>query len=476
MNVNIAGKEFNIGRKKSVIDRIHMESIGILNVLDIEDAFAVPRQTGEITAELAAKIYSASPWVYAATRIIATALASVPLRVYRVAPNSEIEEVKRGYPYVVLDFVNPQMTKSQLMEYTASWLTLNGNAYWAIEETPKGYEGYSSFSIYPLNPKYTFPVPSSDIGEAGVIYRIAGYRIFIPASRLVHFKNFSPHDYWYGHSGLNPLNTDMQVERFGKRQMANFFSHAAVVSGVLNISQDIHEDEVRKLKKEFYAQYGGARNAYRVMVLTNGMTYDPLKANMADFQTVPVLQSSLESHSTVLGVPIAVLYGKTERGEKVIEVEALMWKKTIIPLGKLIAETITKNLALPISPKGQYTDNLIVDFDYTNVEALRTQDLDRTRVEVASVLAGLTSPNDVRQGRGRPHWTGKSAEFGDMATPVYNAEQAASLATAKTSASMGLPGSQGGRDQSANGEAQMADTTGQRNMTMAGVIKDLLRE
>ena len=458
----------NIGRDNSIdkgqIDRVHLESVvGSANAYGSTGSTManalLTAQTGEVTARIAADIYTKSPYVYAATKLIASQLSSVPLRVYTKNADGHKKEKTTGYPYIILDWVNPQMTRYQLLEHTISWLILNGNAWWSIEETVEDLKGKSQFSIYPLNPKFCYPVPSAEYGEAGVIYQVSSDKIFIPNSKLVHFKTFSSNDYWHGQTGLNALRTDIEIERFAKKQQANFFSQAAVISGVLTVPQDIDDEEILKLKREFYAQYGGARNAYRVMVLKGGMEYDAYRANMGDFHTVPILEQNLEIHAIVMGVPVPLLTGHSDKGQKLVEAEALMWKKTIMPLGMLIEQTITKHLV----PDNK--TNMVVEFDYTDVEALRLLDLDRMRVEVAGVITGIYKPNEVRLGRDMVAWDGESAEFGDMATPVYLAQQAASTAQAKASASLSLPGSQGGRDQSANGEAQMADTTAQRSVT-----------
>lgn len=463
--MNLFGRTLFAKREKvkGLVDRVHFNSVALLDGADLSVAEAFPGQQTTMKADYASLVYNQSPYVNAAIRIIAGSLSSVPLNVYmKERTGSQKKPKLTGEPQNLLNWVNPQMTQGQLVEYTASWLLLNGNAYWAIEETPREYRDNSAWSIYPMNPMYVTIRPDPDTGVNGYFYKKGREGIFIPENRVIHFRNFSTDDYWYGSPILSSLKTDLDIERLSKRQLANFFKHAAVISGVLNVQQDLSDDEVRKMRKDFFSKHGGASNAHRLLILTNGMTYEPLKSNVNESNSVPIIDQTLGIHAMVMGVPVPVLLGDTD-GSKLIEAEALMWKKTIIPLGNLIGQTITKQLAMPLS------NRLIVSFDYSNVEALRLQDLDRTRVEVAHVIAGIRTPNEIRSERNWGDIPEDSDTWGDSPTPVYNLENQ------PVSPSLSLPGSRGGRDQSSSGEAEMADTTARRSVDYE-LMKELLKD
>jgi HK97 family phage portal protein len=438
-------------KKKSVVDRAHVSELGAnAQRRGLDEAIA--EQIGQITPDMAARIYSRSPYVNAAVRIVAGSLADVPLKVYMKARSGvDKEEKLTGQPYQLLDWGNSFLTKSQLIENTASWLMLCGNAFWTIEKTPDKYKDICPLSVYPLNPRFLKIVPDPETHTRAYIYEVGSEKIWIPEDRVIHFKNFSPLDHWHGHSSLNALEVDIQIERYGKTRLSQYFAQASVLSGVLTMQQDPEDDEIRKIKREFHSQHAGSRNAYRIMVLTNGMEYEPLSTNLGEENSVNILEQSLDIHATVLGVPTPILTGKSQGAKAMIEAEALMWKKTIIPLGTLIAQTITKKLAYPISTR------LCVEFDYKKVAALSLLELDRTRVLVAKIMSGHITPNESRINEDLKPYDGDNAEFGDTPSPKWNLDQQALV-----SPSLSLPGSQGGRDQSDSGEAQMADTTARR--------------
>lgn len=452
-------------KEKSAVDRVHASQIigNAQNTPGLQDAYPYAQQTSLINPKQAANIYSQSPLAYTATHIVASLLANVPLNIYLYERNTSGKKtIKRtGYPYVMLNWVNPYLSTAQLIEYTASWLKLSGDAFWAIEETQKEYAGISLYSIYPLNPQFVRIVVDPDTGTKGYVYELGSDRQYYPDNRVLHFKSFSPHDYWHGHSELNPLTYDLQVEKYTKRQLRNFFAGGTVLDGVLSIEETLDDDEVRKLKREFREQHEGSRNAHRILVLTKGMQFTVPIPPAPSLSLAPLMDKTTENQSMVFGVPVGVMLGK---GAELAEAKALMWEQTIQPLGKIIEDTVTKRLCLPISPR---LESL---FNYTNVASLRLKDLDRARVEVAHANTGISTVNDIRRAR---DWDEYPGEFANTPIPEWNAAQAvklgemqaASRAGTGSSPSLPLTGSQGGRDQSSSGEAQVLDESGQKDLT-----------
>lgn len=459
--------------RKSMVDRVHVAQVtaSTSTRVGVNDAFPEATQTGEITPKMAAAIYSQSPGAYAAVKTIGNLVSNVPFNIYMLERNSSGKKtVKRtGYPYQLLQWVNPHMTLPQLLDNTASWLKLNGNAFWAIEETEPRYANISIFSIYPLNPCFVKIIVDKDTGRKGYVYDTGVDKQYYPDNRVIHFRNFSPFDHWHGHSELNPLSYDLQVERYSKRQLRNFFSGGTVIDGVLSIEDDLSDAEIRKLKREFKEQHEGTKNAHRILVLTKGMTFEVPKPPEPSNVLAPLMDRTLENHSMVLGVPVSVLLGK---GEGLEDAKALMWEQTIQPLCTLIADTVTKRLCLPVSAR------LVAGFDYSNVTALRLKDLDRARVEVAHANTGIRTIDEIRAER---NLDPLNTEFSSKPIPEWQAAQkeklqqqaaenqqaiAQSRQSAGTGSSPSLPltGSEGGRDQSSTGEAQMVDQSGEKGL------------
>jgi HK97 family phage portal protein len=462
--------------EKSNVDRVHASALGYGKNMTTREAF--PTQKGSITPELAARIYSSSPLVNSLIRIGAGAFSQVPLKVMLSERHGvRATEKRTGYPYKLFKWVNPHMTYAGLMENLYSWQKLVGQAFWAIEENEDRYKGISEFSIYPLNPLYVKIVPDPDTGRKGYVYEVGPERLYIPDELVLHFPTFNPHDHWTGHIDLNALEYDMQIERASKKQTRNFHANAAILHGVITSPEELGDDEIRRLKAEFYQQHSGSRNAYRHLVLEKGMTYNPIKSNGSDQFLAQLLDQIGDSHAMVLGVPLALATGRSV-GNKLIEVEAMMWKQNIVPFAEKVEQTITKRLCMPIQTKLPSSMRLYTSFDFSNIEALRLHELDRVRMEVARVHTGLATPNEIRATRNEEPYTGELADFGDSPMPVFTAKQSQQAQGAGTSPSLPLPGSEGGRDQSAGGEGEMLDETGTRALREETVklISDFLKE
>ena len=444
---------------KSGPDKLHIDAVGLTRSGPSNKELYAPDNNLYKPEEIA-RLYQQSPYVYSAVRMIAKSLSSVDLHVYKKGNPRKRKET--GPIYTLLNFVNPTMSPTQLMEFTASWLALAGRVFWAIEDTPAPYANISPVSIYPLNPQYVKIVPDPDTKVMGIVYEVSGKKIYYPMERVVEFSEFSSIDYWVGNSPLNALAYDIQIERFIKKEYRNRFYNASVLDGVLKVGNEWDDDEIRKLKREFKEQHEGTKNAHRILILTEGMEYEQLREPTGNQTTPLVLNDVLDTHGMVFGVPSGLLNPKSTDANTLKELKGLMWENTIVPMARLIQEAITKQLCMRVSVL------LEVEFDFSNVYALRLHDLDRARVEVAHLNAGIKTANEIRLERGLDPLKFESS---DMPFPEWSALAKANTASRGTpdggssaSPSLTMPGSQGGRDQSSSGEAQMLDQTAQRNL------------
>jgi phage portal protein BeeE len=243
---------------------------------------------------------------------------------------------------------------------------------------------------------------------------------------------------------------------------------------VLKVGNEWDDDEIRKLKREFKEQHEGTKNAHRILILTEGMEYTQLKEPTGNQTTPLVLNDVLDTHGMVFGVPALLLNPKSAEANTIKELKGLFWENTVVPMARLIQEAITKQLCMRVSTL------LEVEFDFSNVYALRLHDLDRARVEVAHLNAGIKTANEIRLERGLDPLKFESS---DMPFPEWSAKAKASAASQGTpeggssaSPSLTMPGSQGGRDQSNSGEAQMIDQSAQRNLDEDEISLDIFKQ
>ena len=423
-----------------------------------------------LKGESIAKAYTNSPYICGAVNAISDYASSVPWRVTQT-----IDGTKQDAPDQVitklLRWCNELQTPSEFKAYLTSWLSLYDEVHIAIEKTPREYAEISPISIYVLVPQYVNKVPTGDKKSIkGYSYEVPGLDpIFFKTDEVISIKGFSPGEVGYlgGQSNLNALQTDIMVERYAQRKNANFFKQAATISGILTSESEMDAEEIYRIKEELRTQQESGINNYRILVLTKGMEYTPLNDKGTSVNSdITLIENSRDNHAMVLGVPLALLLGESTDPN----IEFLFWSKTLKPMLNKIAEAFTKHFYHKLAKSIDYE----VEFDYRQITALMIHDLNNARINVAYINSGILTPNEARARLGfAPHSEDDFGgfKFGAMPIPVFTAE-VGKLQTALGSPSLSTTGSEGGRDQSATGEAQMIDTSGKKKL----VLPDLFSE
>lgn len=454
--------------KKGVVDKIHYETQAFgfnLASGSAKDAI-MDAPYDDFNLELAIQAYKKIPIVNASVRYIASSVASVPLNVYKNIPSkNEKIEVFNGEPYSLLNWVNPRMTQYELMYYTGCWLSLASSAFWVIEPTPKEYmrPGVSALSIFLLNPLYVKIQADPDNGVNLYIYEINNKRVTFTEDQIIHFKGFNPDNYWFGNLDMASLSVDFQIERYGKKKSKNWFANSALLSGFLKLNENPGDEEIAKLERKFTNISAKTNQAYRVLVLSADMSYEPFKQSYDDGYTDKAIELSNKSITMVLGVPISLLEGQPPSGsiKALVESERVFWAKTAKPMIDRVCTKLTKELAQPANR------NYIVCGDFSEIYSLQTFDLEKARVDVALVNTGIMSLNEIRQRRGKEPFKPDADDplfekYVNGPVSYYGAKNK-SAGDNPDPESMGLPGTGGSdRNQTENGEAQLVDESGEK--------------
>lgn len=447
--------------EKTAIDRTEYDEFGLPSKSSNKRDYLYVTQQSAIDAQIAAKVYSNIPAINSAIRIGGNSLKHTPWIFKWKTARGEEKQVDNAISNL-LSWCNPHQTFADVLVTCWSWDRLLGEYWLAIEPTDEEYSKMSPLSIYPLDPLKVHVVADRDRKYSGVVYGDGDGKIFIPWERLIHGKNFNPHSYWLGHCDLNTLNFDFQIGQFRKKQMANYYSRASTLQGVLSAEGSLGPDEIKKLRKQFQDEYSGARNSYRVLVLEAGMKYEPVKTDPGDSEVDELLRSLDSTQVMVVGVPLQLLSPTTDFKD-IIHLEALAWKQTYMPFLNDFACVVSKKLLTPVS---MATGKKVwMEFDYRGVDALRLQELDRVRMETAAINTGTRTPNEVRAAANIPPYSGDEIveKFGELPKPVWDALYGKGASSAASSPSLTLPGTEGGRDQSEFGEAQMVDESGEKS-------------
>lgn len=212
--------------------------------------------------------------VYACVRILAEAIASLPIHVYRHTEVGKEQDVNHQLYYLLHDEPNPDMTSFVFRETLMSHLLIWGNAYAQIIRDGRG----QVLALYPLLPDRV-SVKRDDKGELYYVYQRSKEdnpnfkekgNIILKKSEVLHVPGLG-FDGLIGYSPIamakNAVGMTIATEEYG----ASFFANGANPGGVLEHPGILKDPS--KVRESWNQVYQGTNNSHKVAVLEEGMSY-----------------------------------------------------------------------------------------------------------------------------------------------------------------------------------------------------------
>lgn len=213
--------------------------------------------------------------VYSCVRILAEAVAGLPLHLYKYTDSGGKEKALSHPLYFLLhDEPNPEMSSFVFRETLMTHLLLWGNAYAQIIRNGKG----EVIALYPLMPNRM----SVDRDSSGSLYytytrysdeapTTKGMTVTLRPSDVFHIPGLG-FDGLVGYSPIamakNAIGMAIACEEYG----AKFFANGAAPGGVLEHPGTIKDPQ--KVRDSWNAAYQGSSNSHRVAVLEEGVRPD----------------------------------------------------------------------------------------------------------------------------------------------------------------------------------------------------------
>ncbi len=223
--------------------------------------------------------------VYACVRVLAEAVAGLPLHLFRLKGNAGKEKATDSSLYFLLhDEPNPEMTSFIFRETLMCHLLLWGNAYSQIIRNGKG----EVVALYPLMANKM----TVDRDENGTLYyeyqvsksdapTLKNGRVRLSPSEVLHIPGLG-FDGLVGYSPIamakNALGMAMATEEYG----AAFFKNGANPSGILSMPGVVKDPE--KIRQSWEQGFGGSQNSNKVAILEEGMSYTPIRPWLVRFE------------------------------------------------------------------------------------------------------------------------------------------------------------------------------------------------
>lgn len=330
--------------------------------------------------------------VYSCVRILAEAVAGLPLHLYRYKEDGGKERAIDNNLYHLLhDEPNKEMSSFIFRETLMTHLLLWGNAYAQIIRNGKG----EVVALYPLMPN-KMRVDRDENGELYYIYTrstdeaktMEGATVYLTPKDVLHIPGLG-FDGLVGYSPIamakNAIGLAIATEEYG----AKFFANGAAPSGVLEHPGTIKDPS--RLRENWNSTFGGSANSGKVAVLEEGMKYTPISISPEQAQFLETRKFQIDEIARIFRVPPHMVGDLEKSSFSNIEQQSLEFVKyTLDPWVIRWEQSLSRSL-LNEDEKRKY-------FFKFNLEGLLRGDYESRMSGYATARQnGWMSANDIRE-------------------------------------------------------------------------------
>jgi len=385
-----------VGRKDGVPFNAAMQDV--ISVL-------FPGNQGHMIVSDARSAVDRSAWIMRAVSTVATRIGSLPWQLYKGDKAVEGQSAALTRP-------SPMQTGTEFIERIIAWQMLHGTGFVYVEKPAiKGITVLDADMIR--------------IDQGGNIqYREIGFNgqpteRQLDKSNIVLFPNFSISGQ-LGLSELRPILDAANMDSNSKAVWNNQMASGGLLAGLFSSEVRLSAQELDAAKKSWEEKYGGVNKAGTIGFLGAGFKFQPLGISAADMKLLEVSNVTRNEIGTAFGVPGIFLgdmnsvdYSNAQTQEKIL------YSNVICPKADRLADRITTFL-LPLLPglKG-----LTFKFDYSKIDALQEDKLQRSQIDKVQLDSGIFTINEIRERDGY-----KKNAWGDtwwasaMLVPISNSD------------------------------------------------------
>ncbi|MYZ50358.1 phage portal protein [Propylenella binzhouense] len=327
-----------------------------------------PVWTSRSYAALARAGYMRNPVAYRCVRMVAEAAAALPWLVYESG-----REAGEHPLLALLDRPNPRLAGGALMEAAYGHLLLSGNAYLeavAIDGAVR--------ELHVLRPDRMAVVPDADGWPAAYEYAANGRSVRFeqegggPVPPILHLAQFHPLDDHYGFAPIDAAQASLDLHNQAGAWNKALLDNAARPSGALVYQAkdggNLSETQFERLKAELEANFQGAANAGRPLLLEGGLAWQAMSHSPREMDYLEAKNNAAREIALAFGVPpmlLGIPGDNTYANYR--EANLAFWRQTVLPLAGRTAQALGRWLA------PAFGGDLRLWYDVDEVEALSAE-------------------------------------------------------------------------------------------------------
>ena len=330
--------------------------------------------------------------VYSCVRILAEAVAGLPLHLYRYKDDGSKEKALNHPLYLLLhDEPNPEMSSFVFRETLMTHLLLWGNAYAQIIRNGRG----EVMALYPLMPdrmavdrddkgrlyyEYTTSADDAPISKGSIVRLKPSDVLHIPGLGFDGLVGYSPIA-----MAKNAIGLAIATEEYGSK----FFANGAQPSGVLEHPGTIKDPQ--RVRDSWMSQFGGSANSNKIAVLEEGLKYTPISISPEQAQFLETRKFQINEIARIFRVPPHMVGDLEKSSFSNIEQQSLEFVKYTLEPWLVRWEQSIQRILFSADEKKRY-------FVRFNVEGLLRGDYaSRMNGYAVGRQNGWMSANDIRE-------------------------------------------------------------------------------
>jgi HK97 family phage portal protein len=238
-----------------------------------------PTLSGTLVNEQSAMRYVS---VYSCVRVLAETLGCLPLFVYKARPDGGSDRARDHPVYGLLhDLPNDEMTSLTWRETQMGHLVLSGNCYSIITHNRRG----QPVDLYPVGWHYVEPVRNRETMKIEYHVNDRGKIEVFPAEKVFHIPGLG----YDGIRGYSPIRMAQEAIGLGLAATefaARFYAQGMNIGGILEHPGVLSDKAYERLRQDIEARGAGLANAWRPLILEEGMKFNRIPMPLRDAQFI----------------------------------------------------------------------------------------------------------------------------------------------------------------------------------------------
>jgi HK97 family phage portal protein len=345
---------------------------------------------------------------YRGVSVIASTIATLPLKSYRTANDGARDQVPSVFDNPGAQFFTP----FEWVELVMVHLVIHGNAYLLHLYSPSG----TLVGFFPLHPLLVQPewVCDKDGKIVGKRFKtnVGGQDTYHDETQMTQIMGLGC-DGLRGLSVITVARDAIGTGLAGDKAAARMFASGMLVGGLVTTDDEsLTKEDGQALIADLKARLTGSNNAGDIALVNASLKFSPWTMSAEDAQFLESRQYQVEEISRLLGVPKVLLAedGASSWGTGIGQLLSYMQKTTLVPWTERFQQRLSRLLAAPRH----------VEFDYAGL--LRGTPMEQTQLLAAQLDAGIIDVEEARASLNLPPKT--PAPAGDATwTPPLPATQ-----------------------------------------------------